>query len=96
MTTKQAFLPLIGRAEAEGDLKAIYEQFARGGASRPAVYQTATGEVANIIRAHSLDPEGLRLAFRASGAIHWGPSALPWAEREMINTVTSRANNCFY
>jgi alkylhydroperoxidase family enzyme len=96
MTTKQAFLPLIGRAEAEGGLKAIYEQFARGGASRPAVYQTATGEVANIIRAHSLDPEGLRLAFGASGAIHWGPSALPWAEREMINTVTSRANNCFY
>jgi hypothetical protein len=96
MTSKRAFIPLIGRAEAEGALKEIYEQFSKSGASRPAVYRTASGEVANIIRAHSLEPDGLRLAFSASGPIHWGPSARPWAEREMINTVTSRANNCFY
>jgi len=94
--TTNAFLPLIGRAEAEGKLKDLYEYFAQGASSRPAVYRTATGEVANIIRAHSLDPDGMRLAFGASGTIHWGPNARPWAEREMINTITSRANNCFY
>lgn len=96
MESKQAFIPLIGHADAEGRLKELYEQGAKNGASRPAVYRTPSGEVANIVRAHSLDPEGLRLAFSASGPIHWGPSARPWAEREMINTVTSRANNCFY
>ena len=96
MATVGAFIPLIGRAEAEGRLREMYEHSAKNAGARPAVYDTPTGEVANIVRAHSLDPEALGLAFGISSAIHWGPSSLPWAEREMINTVTSKANHCFY
>jgi len=95
-TEKQAWIKMIGLAEAEGPLKELYVQMKTKGGSRPAVYQTPTGEPANIIRAHSLDPEGLRLAFGLSGAIHWGPNSLPWVRREMLNTVTSGANHCFY
>jgi hypothetical protein len=96
MTEAQAFIPLIGRADAQGELLEIYEGYAANAGSRPAVYDTPGGDAANIVRAHSLDVEGLVLAFSLSGAIHWGPAARPWAEREMINTVTSRVNNCFY
>jgi hypothetical protein len=38
----------------------------------------------------------MRLAFTLSGALHWSEGALPWRLREMVNTVTSRANDCFY
>jgi hypothetical protein len=96
MTETQAFIPLIGRAGAQGKLREIYEGYEKMAGSRPAVYSAPGGDVANIIRAHSLDPEGLSLAFAIGGAIHWGPMSRPWAEREMINTVTSRVNNCFY
>ena len=87
---------MIGLADAEGPLKELYVEMKVKSGSRPAVYQTPTGEPANIIRSHSLEPEGLRLAFGLSGAIHWGPKSLPWIRREMLNTVTSGANHCFY
>jgi hypothetical protein len=88
----EAFLPLIGFAEATGMLRVVYKHLP----APPPAYQTPSGEVANIIRAHSLDPDGLRLAFSWAGAVHWGPRSLPWPVREMMNTVTSRANHCFY
>lgn len=87
---------MIGLPEAQGPLKDLYVQMKAKSGSRPAIYQPPTGEVANIIKAHSLEPEGLRLAFGLSGAIHWGPKSLPWVRREMLNTVTSGANQCFY
>lgn len=90
---------MIGYAEATaagGPLAQMYNAMRAGAAERPAVYRSPTGEVANIVRCHSLDPLAMRLAFGAGGPIHWGPQALPWATREMINTVTSQANNCFY
>lgn len=90
------WIRMIGVAEAEGELKEAYARLWAGGSSRPSVYTPPTGDAANIIRSHSLDPEGLRLAFAMSAAVHWSPRALPWATREMLNTVTSGANNCFY
>lgn len=87
---------MLGLKEAEGELKELYALVKARGSQRPAVYDPPTGDVANIIKAHSLDPEGMKLAFGMSAAIHWGPLSLPWAEREMLNTVTSAANNCFY
>jgi len=93
---KQGWIRMIGAAEAEGVLREIYIRMRDTSASRPSVYRPPSGEVANIVKSHSLEPEGLRLAFGMSGAVHWGPRSLPWAKREMLNTVTSAANNCYY
>ena len=92
----QAFIRMIGIREADGTLREVYGRVRAATAGRPAVYDTPSGDAPHIVKCHSLDPEGLRLAFTMSGAVHWGPLSLPWAKREMINTVTSGANNCFY
>jgi hypothetical protein len=49
-----------------------------------------------IIKAHSLDPAGLRKIFAAGLHLVRGPSPLTRREREMINTVVSATNRCFY
>jgi hypothetical protein len=93
---RDGWISMIGVGEAEGELRELYARIWAGGALRPAVYTPPTGDVANIVKSHSLEPEGLRLAFGMSAAIHWSARSLPWATREMINTVTSSTNNCFY
>ena len=60
----------------------------------PPVYVPAHGDAAGIIRAHSLDPELLVRTFRVSGAL--AASGLPWPDRELLASVTSRTNQCFY
>jgi hypothetical protein len=95
-TRKQGWIRMIGITQAEGQLKALYEAMKSHPGSRPSVYDSPSGDAANIVKAHSLDPEGLRLTFSCSSAIHWSPYSLPWEKREMINTVTSGANNCYY
>jgi len=95
-SSKQGWIQMIGVREAEGALKEAYVKMKTNMGSRPAVYSTSTGDAPNIVKSHSLEPEGLRLAFGISTAIHWSDKSLPWVKREMINTVTSRANNCFY
>ena len=95
----EAWIRMIGVEEAlaqGGELAEHYQRMRSAAGSRPKVYDTPNGEAPNIVRSHSLDPEGMRLAFGLSTAIHWGPHALPWPTREMINTVTSHANDCFY
>ena len=95
----EAWVRVIGVPEAMaegGELAHIYSMLRANATNRPAVYSSPTGDAPNIIRCHALDPEGLRLAFSLSGVIHWGEGSLPWRLREMINTVTSRANDCFY
>jgi hypothetical protein len=93
---KQGWIQMIGIAQADGELKALYEAMRSHSGARPPVYNSPSGDAANIVKAHSLDPEGLRLTFSCSSAIHWSPYSLPWEKREMINTVTSGANNCYY
>jgi alkylhydroperoxidase family enzyme len=94
--TKQGWIQMLGVHEAAGALRDVYAQMKTNMGSRPSVYSTPTGDAPNIVKSHSLEPEGLRLAFSISTAIQWSDKSLPWAKREMINTVTSRANNCFY
>lgn len=97
--SRPAWVRTIGIAEAMaigGPLAEAYQRMRAGAATRPKVYSTPDGEAPNIVRCHSLEPEGMMHAFSLSAAIHWGPHSLPWATREMINTVTSRANDCFY
>lgn len=92
----QAWIRMIGAAEAEGPLKDAYSALKAGSGHRPAVYTPESGDVPNIVRCHSLDPTALGLAFGMSAAVHWSPLSLDWVERELVNTVTSQANGCFY
>jgi alkylhydroperoxidase family enzyme len=87
---------MIGPEEAEGALAEAYARLKAASGPRPSIYTPPTGSAPNIIRCHSLEPEGLRLAFTMSAAVHWRPHSLPWPVRELINTVTSRLNRCFY
>ncbi|HEV8321027.1 MAG TPA: carboxymuconolactone decarboxylase family protein [Myxococcota bacterium] len=96
---REAWIRVVGIPEAAaegGALAGAYAAMRTAGTDRPAVYTTPSGDAPNIVRCHGLDPEGLRLAFTLSTALHWADGALPWRLREMINTVTSRANDCFY
>lgn len=53
-------------------------------------------EPAAIVQSHSLDPKAMLLNFSAGMHLIAGPSPLSRREREMINTVVSAANKCFY
>jgi hypothetical protein len=87
-----AWLQTISRRDAEGDLAQTYAAMA----SRPIpdVYRPPHDDAPGIIRAHSLDAELMRRTFWVSGLLH--RSTLDWAERELISSVTSRTNECFY
>ena len=87
-----AWLTTVSKAEATGALAAAYA--AMENRPMPPVYQPPHDDAPGIIRAHSLDPELLRRTFAISGAI--ASTALPWADRELLASVTSRTNQCFY
>lgn len=96
------FVPLIdfsSSAAVDPKLRATYERLfalSKSGAPRPAVYATPSGEPPQIIQCHALEPDALWHTFSISTAIHWSERSLPWRMRELINTVTSGANDCFY
>ena len=49
-----------------------------------------------ILRIQSLNPPVLDAAMGMYKAIMFGPSPLSRARREMLATVVSRTNDCFY
>jgi len=87
-----AYLRIIGKQEADGDLLAAYKAMAAR--PMPSVYLPDHGDAPGIILAHSLDPEFLRRTFAVSGSL--SNDVLPWSSRELVNSVTSRENECFY
>jgi alkylhydroperoxidase family enzyme len=74
------------------ELMAAYQS---AGANLPATYMGGD-DAAGIVKAHSLDPEALRTAFGAGMHLLNGPGPLLREEREMVATVVSAANRCFY
>ena len=54
------------------------------------------GKVFNIVRSMSLNPAVLRQSMELYKAIMFGPSRLTRQERELLATVVSAANDCFY
>ena len=81
-----AWIHQVPLEEATGQLKKIYDS----GIER-------VGEVANIIRIMSLRPRPLGMMMDFYVHTMLGPSsALSRAEREMLATVTSEVNSCFY
>ena len=87
-----AWIITVSRAQATGALAEAYA--AMDNRPMPPVYLPSHGDMAGIIRAHSLDPELLRRTFAVSGAL--ATTALPWPDRELLASVTSRTNQCFY
>jgi uncharacterized peroxidase-related enzyme len=54
------------------------------------------GKVYNIVTSMSLRPEVLRRSMEMYRAIMFGPSALTRQERELLATVVSAVNECYY
>jgi hypothetical protein len=61
----------------------------------PPVYRPAHGGVPGIIAMHSLDPLLIPKVFGTSSTLN-GAGPLSWPERELVNAITSRLNQCFY
>jgi alkylhydroperoxidase family enzyme len=78
-------LRLIEEAEASGLLAEEYDAAV-----------ARAGKVFNIVKAMSLRPPVLRSSMRLYREIMFGESALSRQERELLATVVSRANDCFY
>jgi hypothetical protein len=86
-------LRIIEPPDATGALADVYTRMM----SRPvpAVYRPTHGGVAGIIRAHSLDAGLIPCVFGLSSGVNQaGP--LTWAQRELVASITSRLNQCFY
>ena len=79
------WIKVIEPEDATGDLKHEYDEATR-----------RAGKVFNILKVQSLNPGALRASMQLYRAAMFGPSGLSRAEREMLATVVSWANHCFY
>jgi len=80
-----AWINTIEPDDATGELKAEYDK-AIGRA----------GKVFNILKVQSLNTQSLRASMELYLATMYSPSGLSRPEREMLATVVSQANHCFY
>ena len=86
-------LPITEYAASTGELRAIYEKMLAR--PLPPVYRPPHGGAPGIITAHSIDPGLIPRVFSCSSTLN-GAGPLPWPERELVNAITSRLNQCFY
>lgn len=80
-----AYIQVIEPEAAEGALKAEY-----------ASAMERAGKVFNILKIQSLNAAALHASMALYQATMHGPSGLSRGDREMLATVVSRLNNCFY
>ena len=80
-----AYIDTIEIEESEGIVKQEYEKGIR-----------RSGRVFNILKIMSRSPAALKEAMRMYLAIMYGQSELSRAQREMLATVVSRINHCYY
>ena len=86
-------LPFTGYAESTGPLREIYDRMRER--PLPEIYRPPHGGIPGIIQAHSLDPALIPKVFGASTTLN-GAGPLSWPERELVNALTSRLNQCLY
>jgi hypothetical protein len=86
-------LAIVDHAHATGTLREIYDRMLAR--PLPPVYRPPHGGAPGIITAHSLDPELIPKVFGTSSTLN-GAGPLAWHERELVNALTSRLNQCFY
>ena len=80
-----AWIGVIEPAAATGELKTEYDKALR-----------RAGKVFNIVKVQGLNAPTLRASMDLYIATMYGSSGLSRAEREMLATVVSWANHCFY
>lgn len=80
-----AYIEIIEPEAATGLLKSEYDEAIK-----------RAGKVFNILKVQSLNAKSLRASMQLYIATMHSPSGLSRAEREMLATVVSRANDCFY
>ena len=80
-----AFINTVDPQNAEGIVKQEYEK----GTQR-------SGRVFNILKIMSLSPAALRESMCLYRAIMYGESELSRVQREMLATVVSQVNHCYY
>jgi alkylhydroperoxidase family enzyme len=80
-----AHIRLIDPEDADG---ALAEEYAAAVAR--------AGKVYNIVRSMSLNPAVLTASMEMYKAIMFGPSPLTRQDRELLATVVSAANECYY
>lgn len=89
-----AWIPTTKRDRAEGEL---LEAVRASSALYPREYATpVSGLSESIVESHTLFPEVLRHAFSAFGALMDPELPLSRREHEMIATMVSTTNECFY
>ena len=86
-------LAITGFDASRGLLREIYEKMRER--PLPPVYRPEHGGVPGIITAHSLDPLLIGRVFSTSTTLN-GAGPLSWPERELVNAITSRLNQCLY
>ena len=79
------WIKVIEPEEATGELKSEYDK----------AIQRA-GKVFNILKVQSLNPRTLSASMEMYLAAMYGDSGLARVDREMLATVVSWANHCFY
>lgn len=80
-----AHLDLIDPEDATGPLAAEYEAAV-----------ARAGRIYNIVRSMSLRPAVLKRSMELYKAVMYGPSGLSRQERELLATVVSATNECYY
>lgn len=82
---QMSWIKIIEEAEADDALERAYETV---GAAR--------GEVANILKVHSLRPQVMTAHLALYRELMFGRSELTRAERELIAVSVSAVNHCHY
>lgn len=79
------FIQTVTEADAQGPVKQIYESSLK-----------SYGRIANIVRLLSPDPYVMKASMGLYINLMKRKNALSAARREMIATVVSNANDCYY
>jgi len=94
------WIPVVPPTEADAELRACYEA---AYALYPPEYridvsavQRPDGSADSIVAAHSLIPQALRHALSAYGVLLSPELPLTRRQHEMIATLVSALNRCFY
>jgi alkylhydroperoxidase family enzyme len=80
-----AYVRQVHEGEPGGILKRVYD-----------AALVRAGRVANIIKVMSLDPASLEASMGLYVSLMKSPNALSAARREMLATVVSNINECYY
>ena len=86
-------LAIVDYDASSGALREIYDRMRAR--PLPPTYRPPHGGVPGIITAHSLDPQLIPMVFGCSTTLN-GAGPLSWPERELVNALVSRLNQCFY